>query len=135
MLNSSIVISPLVLFSGKVNKAVRRTYHIFLPIQVPPRTGSLCDFTENSLHRPAGTKNVQSSRDTRQNAGLLRSRIHGSTASENCLFVLKRRTHHTKLCFIWPQASLLFEKSVLFRDMLLFSDEKRFWHGYVTFFL
>ena len=29
MLNSSIVISPLVLFSGKVNKAVRRTYHIF----------------------------------------------------------------------------------------------------------
>ena len=51
MLNSSIVISPLVLFSGKVNKAVRRTYHIFLPIQVPPRTGTLCDFTENSLHR------------------------------------------------------------------------------------
>ena len=57
MLNSSIVISPLVLFcfvlfSGKVNKAVRRTYHIFLPIQEPPRTGTLCDFTENSLHRP-----------------------------------------------------------------------------------
>ena len=69
----------------------------------------------------AGTKNVQSSRDTRQNAGLLRSRIHGSTASENCLSVLKRRTHHTKLCFIWPQVSLLFEKSVLFRDMFLIS--------------
>ena len=51
MLNSSIVISPLVLFSGKVNKAVRRTYHIFLPIQVPPRSGTLCDFSENSLHR------------------------------------------------------------------------------------
>ena len=43
--------SRFVLFSGKVNKAVRRTYHIFLPIQVPPRTDSLCDFTENSLHR------------------------------------------------------------------------------------
>ena len=56
MLNSSIVISPLVLFSGKVNKAVRRTYHIFLPIQVPPRTGTLCDFTENSLHRLAFLK-------------------------------------------------------------------------------
>ena len=51
MLNSSIVISPLVLFSGKVNKAVRRTYHIFLSIQEPPRSGTLCDFTENSLHR------------------------------------------------------------------------------------
>ena len=43
--------SRFVLFSGKVNKAVRRTYHIFLPIQEPPRSGTLCDFTENSLHR------------------------------------------------------------------------------------
>ena len=40
-----------------VNKAVRRTYHIFLPIQVPPRSGSLCDFTENSLHRQMKTSN------------------------------------------------------------------------------
>ena len=49
--------SRFVLFSGKVNKAVRRTYHIFLSIQEPPRSGTLCDFTENSLHRPEKSKN------------------------------------------------------------------------------
>ena len=54
MLNSSIVISPLVLFcfQGRLIKQFGELITFFLPIQVPPRTGSLCDFTENSLHRP-----------------------------------------------------------------------------------
>ena len=53
MLNSSIVISPLVLFcfQGRLIKQFGELITFFLPIQVPPRTGSLCDFTENSLHR------------------------------------------------------------------------------------
>ena len=53
MLNSSIVISPLVLFcfQGRLIKQFGELITFFLPIQEPPRSGPLCDFTENSLHR------------------------------------------------------------------------------------
>ena len=57
MLNSSIVISPLVLFcfQGRLIKQFGELITFFLPIQEPPRSGTFCDFTENSLHRPPGT--------------------------------------------------------------------------------
>ena len=53
MLNSSIVISPLVLFcfQGRLIKQFGELITFFLPFQEPPRSGTLCDFTENSLHR------------------------------------------------------------------------------------
>ena len=47
------MISPLVLFcfQGRLIKQFGELITFFLPIQEPPRSGTLCDFTENSLHR------------------------------------------------------------------------------------
>ena len=57
------MISPLVLFcfQGRLIKQFGELITFFLPIQEPPRSGTLCDFTENALHRQSKTCRMETS--------------------------------------------------------------------------